>query len=142
MSLVQLASSILSRILKFNLYDTSTHVRHFRSIFVFKISFSGASLNIFGSCLHSQLQITVFYCNRISSFSFYEFYNNLVYIQIYNALIIPHFDYCSPVWDCLSGYLSDKLQKSQNRAARVITKSPFRGTQREYSSKPLKHSIV
>ena len=32
-------------------------------------------------------------------------------IQIYNALIMPHFDYCSPVWDCLSGYLSDKLQK-------------------------------
>ena len=46
-------------------------------------------------------------------------------IQIYNALIMPHFDYCSPVWDCLSGYLSDKLQKVQNRAARVITKSPF-----------------
>ena len=45
--------------------------------------------------------------------------------QIYNALIMPHFDYCSPVWDCLSGYLSDKLQKLQNRAARVITKSPF-----------------
>ena len=46
-------------------------------------------------------------------------------IQIYNALIMPHFDYCSPVWDCLSGYLSDKLQKLQNRAARIITKLPF-----------------
>ena len=46
-------------------------------------------------------------------------------IQIYNALIMPHFDYCSPIWDCLSGYLSDKLQKLQNRAARIITKSPF-----------------
>ena len=46
-------------------------------------------------------------------------------IQIYNALIMPHFDYCSPVWDCLSGYLSDKLEKLQNRAARVITKLPF-----------------
>ena len=46
-------------------------------------------------------------------------------IQIYNALIMPHFDYCSPVWDCLSGYLSDKLQELQNRAARVITKLPF-----------------
>ena len=46
-------------------------------------------------------------------------------IQIYNALIMPHFDYCRPVWDCLSGYLSDKLQKLQNRAARVITKLPF-----------------
>ena len=46
-------------------------------------------------------------------------------IQIYNALIMPHFDYCSPIWDCLSGYLSDKLQKLQNRAARIVTKSPF-----------------
>ena len=46
-------------------------------------------------------------------------------IQIYNALILPYFDYCSPVWDSLSGYLSDKLQKLQNRAARVVTKVPF-----------------
>ena len=46
-------------------------------------------------------------------------------IQIYNALIMPHFDYCSPVWNCLSGYLSDKLQQLQNRAARIITKSLF-----------------
>ena len=38
---------------------------------------------------------------------------------------MPQFDYCSPVWDCLSGYLSDKLQKLQNQAARIITKSPF-----------------
>ena len=45
--------------------------------------------------------------------------------QIYNALILPHFDYCSPVWDGISGCLSDKLQKLQNRAARVITQSPF-----------------
>ena len=40
--------------------------------------------------------------------------------QIYNALILPHFDYCSPVWDGISDCLSDKLQKLQNRAARVI----------------------
>ena len=48
-----------------------------------------------------------------------------VAVQIYNALILPHFDYCNPVWDGLSGCLSDKLQKLQNRAARVITQSPF-----------------
>ena len=53
------------------------------------------------------------------------FISKAITIQIYNALIMPHFDYCSPVWDCLSGYLSDKLQKLQNRAARVITKLPF-----------------
>ena len=39
---------------------------------------------------------------------------------MYNALIQPHFDYCAPVWDGLSSYLCEKLQKLQNRAARVI----------------------
>ena len=41
-------------------------------------------------------------------------------VQIYNALIQPHFDYCAPVWDGLSSYLCEKLQKLENRAARVI----------------------
>ena len=41
-------------------------------------------------------------------------------VQIYNALIQPHFDYCAPVWDGLSSYLCEKLQKLQNLAARVI----------------------
>ncbi len=40
--------------------------------------------------------------------------------QIYNALIQPYLDYCAPVWDGLSSYLCEKLQKLQNRAARVI----------------------
>ena len=44
-------------------------------------------------------------------------------LQIYQALILLHFDYCSPVWDALSVTLSDKLQKLQNRAARVISRS-------------------
>ena len=46
-------------------------------------------------------------------------------LQVYQALILPHFDYCSPVWDELSVTLSDKLQKLQNRAARVITRSSY-----------------
>ena len=41
-------------------------------------------------------------------------------VQIYNALVQLHFDYCAPVWDGLSSYLCEKLQKLQNRAARVI----------------------
>jgi len=45
--------------------------------------------------------------------------------QIYNALIQPHFDYCSIVWSGLSQELSDRLQKLQNRAARVITKTNY-----------------
>jgi hypothetical protein len=46
-------------------------------------------------------------------------------IHIYQSLILPHFDYCSSVWDGLNISLSDKLQKLQNRAARVITKSNY-----------------
>ena len=44
-------------------------------------------------------------------------------ILLYRALIEPYFDYCCPVWDGLSNELADKLQKLQNRAIRVITKS-------------------
>ena len=46
-------------------------------------------------------------------------------VQTYNSLILPHFDYCSPVWDGLNNELSEKLQKIQNRAARVITKTSY-----------------
>ena len=46
-------------------------------------------------------------------------------IKIYKALIEPHFDYCSAVWDGLTQQLSEKLQKLQNRAIRVITKSSY-----------------
>ena len=46
-------------------------------------------------------------------------------ILLYRALIEPYFDYCSPLWDGLSGELADKLQKLQNRPIRVITKSDY-----------------
>ena len=46
-------------------------------------------------------------------------------IQIYKALIQPRFDYCSAVWDGLNSSLSEKLQKLQNLAARVITSSSY-----------------
>ena len=42
-------------------------------------------------------------------------------ISVYNAIILPHFDYCSLVWDIENAYSLEKLQKMQNRAARVIT---------------------
>ena len=44
---------------------------------------------------------------------------------IYNALVQPYFDYCSPLWDNCGGGLKNKLQRLQNRAARVITGSTF-----------------
>ena len=40
--------------------------------------------------------------------------------MIYNALIQPYFDCCSPLWDICGKHLLDKLQKFQNRAARII----------------------
>ena len=46
-------------------------------------------------------------------------------ITFYKALILPHFDYCSLVWDNCSKYLLDKLKKMQNRAAKVITGRPY-----------------
>ena len=46
-------------------------------------------------------------------------------LTVYNALVQPHFDYCSAVWGNYSKGLSDKLQKLQNRAARIITFSNY-----------------
>ena len=42
-------------------------------------------------------------------------------LRIYNAIVLSHFDYCSLVWDNCCEYLTDKLQKLQHRAARIIT---------------------
>ena len=46
-------------------------------------------------------------------------------IKIYKSLIKPHSNYCSAVGDGLTQHLSEKLQKLQNRAIRVITKSSY-----------------
>ena len=48
--------------------------------------------------------------------------------KVYEAIVPPYFDYCSHwdnYWDNCSLYLQDKLQKMQNRAARVITGKPY-----------------
>ena len=43
---------------------------------------------------------------------------------MYNALVMLYFNYCSAVWgDINIKKLADKLQKMQNRAARIL--SPF-----------------
>ncbi len=44
---------------------------------------------------------------------------------IYCALIQPYFDYCSPLWGVCNKQLKDKLQKFQNRAARIIAGASF-----------------
>ena len=46
-------------------------------------------------------------------------------LTIYNSLVQPHFDYCSVVWGNCNKTLSNKLQKLQNRAARILTYSSY-----------------
>ena len=46
-------------------------------------------------------------------------------VQVYNALIHPHFDYCCLVWDGLGETLSTKLQKLQNRSVRVFMRTSY-----------------
>ena len=45
--------------------------------------------------------------------------------DIYYGLVMPYFDYCSPLWDTCGKGLQDKLQKYQNRAARVISGASY-----------------
>ena len=45
--------------------------------------------------------------------------------NIYHGLVQSHFDYCSVVWGNCAKTLSDKLQKLQNRAVRVLTHSSY-----------------
>ncbi|XP_028412099.1 uncharacterized protein LOC114534825 [Dendronephthya gigantea] len=54
-----------------------------------------------------------------------SFVNQDTAVRVYQGLIEPYFSYCAPVWDGIGSKLSDKLQKLQNRAARVITCSPY-----------------
>ena len=41
----------------------------------------------------------------------------------YETQVQPYFEYCLQVWGGLGSTLSDKIQRLQNRAARIITKS-------------------
>ena len=44
---------------------------------------------------------------------------------IFNSLVQPYFNYCCTVWDNCNKNLAEKLQKLQNRAARVLTFSSY-----------------
>ena len=57
-------------------------------------------------------------------------------VTVYNSLIQPWFDYCDVVWDKLPATSADRLQKLQNRAARVITKQGY-----EIRSKDIRRSL-
>jgi hypothetical protein len=54
-----------------------------------------------------------------------DFISRETAIKVYQVLVEPDFSYCAPIWDGLGNKLSEKLQKLQNRAARVITRSSY-----------------
>ena len=43
--------------------------------------------------------------------------------KVYKSYIIPVLDYCDTVWNCCGTVNSDKLERLQRRAARIIMKS-------------------
>ena len=45
---------------------------------------------------------------------------------IFNSIIQPHSDYCCVVWDNCTKFSAEKLQKLQNRAARILTFSSYK----------------
>jgi len=42
-------------------------------------------------------------------------------IMLYNAILVPHFDYCDVIWGTCNTSLRQKVQIMQNRAAKIIT---------------------
>ena len=49
-----------------------------------------------------------------------EFIDRKTLVSVYNAIVRPYFDYCCEVWDVFGETQSKRLQKLQNRAARII----------------------
>ena len=46
-------------------------------------------------------------------------------INLYRTVIEPHFSYCCSVWGSCGASKLDMLKKLQNKAARIVTNSPF-----------------
>ena len=46
-------------------------------------------------------------------------------VNLYNALVMPYFNYCCAVWGNINKRLADKLKKLQNKAARILTFSDY-----------------
>ena len=59
---------------------------------------------------------------------------------------MPYFSYCSPVWDNIGKRLLEKLQKLQNRTARIVTLHNYDDRSRdlldELAWKRLEHNLT
>ena len=58
--------------------------------------------------------------NKLQTHSKKAFVPLSTLIMLYNAIVQPYFDYCSPLWNNCGTELKNKLQKFQNQA-RVIS---------------------
>ena len=54
-----------------------------------------------------------------------DFFDIKILTTVYQTLVQPYLDYCSQVWGGLGTTLCNKLQRLQNRAVRIITKSGY-----------------
>ena len=66
--------------------------------------------------------------SNMQSFSIYRVRSFVPYEtlrSVYMSLVQPHFDYCDSVWGSCTKALANKLQKLQNRAARILTHSNY-----------------
>ena len=48
-----------------------------------------------------------------------------ILINVYHSLVQSHFGYCNEVWGNCNKGLSDKLQKRQNRATRILMSAGY-----------------
>ena len=60
-----------------------------------------------------------------------QYVNSSTLKLVYNALVSSHLNYCDVVWDNCGITLTNKLQKIQNRGARIINNSPWHSSGRE-----------
>ncbi len=55
--------------------------------------------------------------------------------MLYNALVLPHLDFCSSVWHHCGETLTKRIERIQKYAMRLITSSPPRTSSNELRSK-------
>ena len=65
-----------------------------------------------------------------------HFFPDAVIKTLYTSIVEPHLQYCCSVWGCSNYTDILQLQRLQNRAARIVTNSPF-----DAPSKPLIQSL-
>ena len=69
----------------------------------------------------NKISRTIGYINRIK-----KFLPNSILILLYNSLILSYFDYCSTIWGTSADCYISRLQKLQNRYARMILQADIR----------------